>query len=146
MLVGFRQATTDRVREPAPSYDAEAQRHAEFLFDHERLNVYQQALAFVRWCHKQEHRQCATRSLISTLDISSTGMVLNIAEGNGKFSKKDRCRFIEQARTAALRAAANLDVVTARKPEFESGIEDGKTLLTSAVRMLVAWHQSLSAE
>lgn len=80
---------------------------------------------------------------MNLLDKASTGVVLNIAEGNGKFSRKDRIRFIDHARTAALQAAANLDVLAVRQAQSRSDVADGKGLLADAVRMLVAWERSL---
>ena len=77
------------------------------------------------------------------LDKTSTGMTLNIAEGNGKFSAKDRCRFIGHARTAALHSAATLDVFAARHKEQAGNVLEGKSLLVDAVRMLVAWQRSI---
>ena len=75
-------------------------------FDHERLDVYRKALDFVRWCVGLGRNGDVARSVEIALDRASTGVVLNIAEGNGKFSAKDRCRFIDHSRTAALQAAA----------------------------------------
>src|SRR5947207_6782236 len=46
---------------------------------------------------------------------ASTSIPLNIAEGNGKFSAKDRARFFEMARGSALECAACLDVLLVRK-------------------------------
>ncbi|PWT85235.1 MAG: hypothetical protein C5B58_03420 [Acidobacteria bacterium] len=36
------------------------------------------------------------------LDRASNSIALNIAEGNGKFSSKDRCRFFDIAHGSAL--------------------------------------------
>src|SRR6266571_3398803 len=39
------------------------------------------------------------------LDRASTSVSLNIAEGNGKFTSPDRCRFFDNARGSALESA-----------------------------------------
>ena len=115
-------------------------------FDHERLDVYRKALDFVRWCVELGRSGDVTRSVEIALDRTSTGVALNIAEGNGKFSAKDRCRFIDHARTAALQAAATLDVLATRHMELKQKTMEGKGLLADAVRMLVAWQRSLTEE
>ncbi len=115
-------------------------------FDHERLDVYRKALDFVRWCVGLGRSGDVARSAEITLDRTSTGVALNIAEGNGKFSAKDRCRFIDHARTAALQAAAILDVLATRQVELKQKTMEGKGLLADAVRMLVAWQRSLTEE
>ena len=49
------------------------------------------------------------------LDRASTSIALNIAEGNGKYTAPDRCRFFDIARGSALECAACLDVLVAKK-------------------------------
>ncbi len=49
------------------------------------------------------------------LDRVSTSIALNIAEGNGKCSAPDRCRFFDITRGFALECAACLDVLVAKK-------------------------------
>ena len=55
-----------------------------------------------------------------------------------QFSMKDRCRFIEHARTAARQATATLDVLAVRHAKSTRDVTQGKGLLADAVRMLVA--------
>jgi four helix bundle protein len=146
MLIGFRASTAKRVKEDGVSYGRDQERRQMTLFDHENLDVYQRALDFVCWCDALRRKQCTVRSVEIALDRASTGLTLNIAEGNGKFSTKDRCRFIGHARTAALQAAANLDVVAARNSELRRTADEGKGLLVDCVGMLVAWQRSLAGE
>ena len=49
------------------------------------------------------------------LDRASTSIPLNIAEGNGKYTALDRCKFFDTARGSALGCAACLDVLVAKK-------------------------------
>ena len=146
MLIGFRKATGRQVREERLPYGTDNAGNGKVFFDHERLKVYQNALEFVRWCDKLRRSQCVTRSVEIVLDRTSTGLALNIAEGNAKFSTKDRCRFIGHARTAALQAAANLDVVAVRDAQLEWKAQGGKAVLAESVRMLVAWQRSIAGE
>ena len=61
---------------------------------------------------------------------------MNIAEGNGKRSKKDRCRYLDIARGSALESAACLDVFVARKLTVPEEVAAGKALLRRVVEML----------
>jgi len=71
------------------------------------------------------------------LDRASTSIPLNIAEGNGKFSVKDRARFLEMARGSALECAACLDVLVARKLATEEQVAGAKSELAAIVRMMI---------
>jgi len=146
MLIGFRQSTGREVREERVPYERDNTSGNLVWFDHERLDVYRKALDFVRWCIGLGRSGDVARSVEIALDRTSTGVVLNIAEGNGKFSTKDRCRFIDHARTAALQAAAILDVLATRHVELKQKTMEGKGLLADAVRMLVAWQRSLTED
>jgi four helix bundle protein len=143
LLVGFRKSTGYEVREEGERYiTARAQAH-RIWFDHEKLDVYHKALDFVAWCDQLCKRAWIKRPVAKSLDKASTGVVLNIAEGNGKFSSRDRCRFIDHARTAALQAAAILDIVSLRQGKTKPLVAAGKSVLADIVRMLVAWQASL---
>ena len=71
-------------------------------FDHEKLDVYQEAIAFCGWVGAFIAGISAKAAAKDQLDRASTSIPLNIAEGNGKFSAKDRARFLEMARGSAL--------------------------------------------
>ena len=65
-----------------------------------------------------------------------TSVPLNIAEGNGKFTSPDRCRFFDNARGSALESAACLDVMVAKGFVEADEIQDGKAMLVRMVSML----------
>ena len=69
------------------------------------------------------------------LDRASTSIPLNIAEGNGKFSKKDSGRFFQIAHGSALESAACLDLPVARRCPRDA-IVSGKATLEEIVKML----------
>ena len=48
------------------------------------------------------------------LDRASTSIALNIAEGNGKYALKDRCRFFDIAHGSALECASAQDILVAK--------------------------------
>jgi four helix bundle protein len=62
---------------------------------------------------------------------------LNIAEGNGKFGPKDRCRFFDIAHGSALECAAGLDILVAKSKLRTADIRPGKESLQKIVRMLI---------
>jgi four helix bundle protein len=71
------------------------------------------------------------------LDRASTSIALNLAQGNGKFTAPDRCRFFDISRGSALECAAALDILAAqgRFPLLE--VAPGKDRLRKIVSMLV---------
>jgi hypothetical protein len=64
------------------------------LFDHEKLQVYQDSLAFIAWLEPLLQELPKSIAVRDHLDRASTSIVLNLAEGNGKFTLPDRCRFL----------------------------------------------------
>jgi four helix bundle protein len=64
-------------------------------------------------------------------------MPLNIAEGTGKFTQRDKCRYYDSARGSALECAACLDVLVAKRLVKPDRIVAGKLLLGPVVSMLI---------
>jgi four helix bundle protein len=62
---------------------------------------------------------------------------LNIAEGNGKATVADKCRFFDIAHGSALECAACLDVLQISGALTAPEIEAGKTILSRAVGLLI---------
>ncbi len=87
----------------------------KIYFDHEKLDVYQESIAFCGWVGEFLSAISAKAAAKDQLDRASTSIPLNIAEGNGKFSARDRARFFEMARGSVLECAACLDVLLVRK-------------------------------
>ena len=106
-------------------------------FDHEKLDVYRESIAFCGWVGEFLSAISAKAAAKDQLDRASTCIPLNIAEGNGKFSNKDRSRFFDIARGSALECAACLDVLLARKLATDEQIVPGKERLVRVVQMLV---------
>jgi four helix bundle protein len=113
-------------------------------FDHEKLHVYQNSIEFVSFCDVFLQNAPKKLSVYDQLDRASTSIPLNIAEGNGKTSKKDRCRFFEIARGSALECAACLDVIVVKKHFKADEVEDGKKQLHSIVSMLMGLIKAFS--
>ena len=106
-------------------------------FDHEKLDVYRESIAFCAWVGEFLQALPSKISAKDQLDRASTSIPLNIAEGNGKFSSRDRARFLEMARGSALECAACLDVLVARKLASADQTGEAKGQLAGIVRMLM---------
>src|SRR5690349_4928580 len=106
-------------------------------FSHEKLDVYQEAISFVAWISPLLDELVRTGDVKDQLDRASTSIVLNIAEGNGKYSVKDRCRFFDIAHGSALECAAGLDILVAKRKLGCDQIRPGKEILLRIVRMLI---------
>jgi four helix bundle protein len=109
----------------------------EIWFDHEKLEVYREAIAFIAWISALLETTGRIGDVKDQLDRASTSIPLNIAEGNGKYLPKDRCRFLDIARASALECAAGLDILVAKTKATPAQIRPGKERLQRIVRMLM---------
>ncbi len=107
------------------------------FFDHEKLNVYQVSLTFNEWVGELLPSIEAKAAAKDQLDRAATSIPLNLAEGNGKFSKRDRARYFDIARGSALGAAASLDVLVSRKLMTSAQVISAKQQLVQIVNMLM---------
>jgi four helix bundle protein len=85
----------------------------EVYFLHESLVVYQRSLQVHAaldglWGLEHKRGRYARR-----IDELSTSLTINIAEGNGRFSKLDHGKFVSTAEDAGTKLAAYLDLVEA---------------------------------
>lgn len=106
-------------------------------FDHEKLSVYQTAIRFVAWAAELLKTIPKGLAAHAQLDRASTSIALNLAEGNGKSTEADRCRFFDIARGSALESAACLDVLVAKNAATAEQVSDGKQMLIEIVSMSV---------
>jgi four helix bundle protein len=109
----------------------------KIYFDHEKLDVYREAINFCAWVRKFLAAISVKAAAKDQLDRASTSIPLNIADGNGKFSPNDRARFFEIARGSALECAAALDVLVARELARPEQITPAKESLVRIVERLV---------
>jgi four helix bundle protein len=108
------------------------------VFDHDRLDVYQRAVQLLDLVDQIVDQMPSGRAhLKDQLDRAATSVVLNIAEGAGEFSPRDKRRFYRMARRSATESAAILAVVTRRKQAPEELLRDALELLHRIVSMLV---------
>ncbi len=115
-------------------------------FDHEKLDVYRRAVAFAGWADALLGTLPAVSAVCRQLDRAATSIALNIAEGNGKFSHRDRCRFLDIARGSALECAACLDILVAKGATSDNVVVEGRQHLKAIVSMLVGLIRKLAPE
>jgi len=116
------------------------------FFDHEKLVAYQRSIEFVAWSTDLLEAIATKLSVLDQLDRASTSVPLNIAEGNGKYTVPDRCRYFEIARGSALECAACLDVLVAKGKCTTEQTQIGKALLHEVVCLLVGLIRSISPD
>ena len=115
--------------------------------DHERLDVYQVALEFLVLADEVVQQLPRGRShLADQLTRASTSIVLNLAEGTGKFSRPDQRRYDLSSSGSATESAAILDICLRLKLIDQHVHERGKGLLERIVSMIVKLAKSLEGE
>jgi four helix bundle protein len=115
-------------------------------FDHEKLDAYKKALAFAAWAEPVLERLPKSAAVQNQLDRARTSIVLNIPEGNGRFTSADRCKFFDIARGSALECAGCLDLIFIKKMLSEVELDAGKTLLRDIVSLLIGLIRSNSPD
>jgi len=111
MLTGLRKSWGNpALREESVEYGGESLEPSPASFGHERLMAYRTALDFVGWFHQLPRGRELSYRLDRQVDKTSTSMVLNIAEGNGRRGLEDRRRFLKVAEASAVKAATYLDL------------------------------------
>ena len=115
----------------------------KIFFDHEKLIVYQRALEVITFFEIIFEKGIGS-SYKGQLERASSSITHNIAEGNGKFTSKDRCKYFDIARGSALECASGLDIQFIKKKISKEELYNGKTLLKEVVSMLVGLIKSNS--
>ena len=108
----------------------------EIYFDHEKLNVYQKAIEFIEWLENIINRN-AKKSILDQIERAANSILLNIAEGNGKFTGRDKCRYFDIARGSALECAASLDIMFRKDIIKYEELIFGKNILKEIISMLI---------
>ena len=106
-------------------------------FDHEKLDVYRLAVEFVARANDViEHLPRGRGYLSDQLQRAALSIVLNIAEGAGKFSQADKSSFYTRARGSATECAAVLDVCRKLNLVTPASTEENKAILDRIAKML----------
>ena len=85
-----------------------------YIFNHERLDAYQLSLEVVRRIDALRLLDGLPRPGFRRIDEAATSIVLNIAEGNGRFAHLDHGRFIQIANRSNTKLAARLEMCALR--------------------------------
>ncbi|HEY5910634.1 MAG TPA: four helix bundle protein [Verrucomicrobiae bacterium] len=111
MVIGLRKAWAESVARKEPAdYSAKPSTPETPFFHHESLEVYRTALAFMDWFVSLTRTKELSNRLVRQVDEAGTSIVLNIAEGNGRYAELDHHRFAQIAQSAAVNAAVLLDL------------------------------------
>ncbi len=109
----------------------------EPIFDHDRLDVYRLSIEYVASAFDVSKSLSGMRRHARDQWLrASQSIPLNIAEGNGKHSLKDRARFFDIARGSSFACAAIQDVLVASGGMDSDSSDKLKRLLRRIVSML----------
>ena len=109
----------------------------ECCFDHERLEVYQESIAFIAWLSALLDGTVRIGEVKDQLDRASTSIPLNIAEGNGKYAARDSCGFLISPMARRVKFTAGLDILVAKAKLKPDQVRPRKESLQRIVRMLI---------
>ena len=112
--------------------------------DADRLDVYRVAREFdVFAARVLPRRGCA--SLRDQLERASSSIVLNIAEGCGRYARPEKAHFYLIARGSAMECAGVLDVALGRGLTTAAAHRHGRGMLVRVVQMLTRLAQRMQA-
>jgi four helix bundle protein len=134
ILIAMWKTTGIRVREDHAEYRTKKGN----LFSHEDLDVYQAGLQLVAWLESMTTELTCSADLLLKLDKATTAIVLNIAEGNGRFTGTDQAKFFGIAYKSTVQSASFLDLSTANGPADASRMDLGRELLRRIAAMLTS--------
>jgi four helix bundle protein len=134
ILVGLRKSwANDQLQEEEGEY-----RITQKIFAYERLEVYQIGVQFIGWFQAQPAGAALSSRLFLQLDKLGTSVVLNIAEGNGRYEVGDRRTFLATAEASAAKSAAYLDLICESGDLDPQERDVGLELLRRVAQMLHA--------
>ena len=106
-------------------------------FDHEKMDVYQLSVDFISIANELVESIPKGRAYLGNqLQRAALSIVLNIAEGAGKFSPKDKASFYTTARGSTAECAAVLDVCRQLQIIEEDLLKENKEILNRIAQML----------
>jgi len=137
MLIGLRNSwKSPRVAENTCNYlSGEAKEADSSVFHHETLDRYTVMLSFYRWFVSTGSGKSLSSSFERSADTLATRILLNIAEGNGRYAELSRQNFLDIANAAAAKLAVCLDMGVRRGVWNEKEVEDAKQLLLRVGQM-----------
>ena len=116
------------------------------MFDFEKLSVYKLAKSYYSDVNKLIAKTACSRSIQNQLERASLSILLNIAEGTGRSTNRDKRRFYVMARGSVFECAAVIDIL---KEENQIAKEDFASFyvrLEELSKMLHGLIRSMSEE
>ncbi|HEX7052043.1 MAG TPA: four helix bundle protein [Longimicrobiales bacterium] len=115
-------------------------------FGHERLDAYRASIDFFRIVVDLVRKvQPSDRALADQLHRAAASITLNIAEGAGEFSAKEKARFYRIALRSATECAAVLDLLAVSRGREIAARAPGRQILCRIVSMLTRMTQSTAS-
>ena len=145
MLIGLRKAWDQAMLEEERLPYQTSRSDIRPLFHHEGLDVYRLGLSFVEWFERQMAVQAPNR-LWRQVDDCATSMVLNIAEGNGRYAYLDQRRFLHVAHSALIKTAAYLDLIYVKGSNPQGADITGKQVLDRIAAMLTRMEEAATKQ
>ncbi|MBL7692184.1 MAG: four helix bundle protein [Flavipsychrobacter sp.] len=110
----------------------------------ENLEVYKKAFSINQKIYRfLKHNTTIVRYMRDQLGRASLSIQLNIAEGSGRFAKKDRRNFFVMARSSALECASIIEFLVAEEEmptefhlELRNGFEEISKMLFTMIKNL----------
>jgi four helix bundle protein len=115
------------------------------MFDFQNLEVYKKAKIFYRESKRLISENNFSRNVNDQLLRASFSIVLNIAEGSGRFSKADRRNFFVIARGSVFECVAILDVLNDENLIDEKKFTDFLSKADELSRILFAMIKNLNS-
>jgi four helix bundle protein len=136
MMVGLRKSwTPGHVAEASTEYIAGNETETDGVFYHEKLDRYSVAIDFYRWLVSTTPGRSLNDPFGRSVDTLATRIVLNIAEGSGRYAELSRQDFLDTANAAAAKLAVALDMGARRGIWTASEAGTGKSLLVRVAQM-----------
>jgi four helix bundle protein len=106
--------------------------------DHERMDVYELVRQYNRLLHRLLLSVNATgfSAHLDQLRRAGASIGLNLAEGGGEYTPKEKARFYRMARRSATESAAALDWLVDVQATTEEAIEPARVLLRRITAIL----------
>jgi four helix bundle protein len=113
------------------------------MFEFQKLDVYKKAKSFHSDCKKLISAKKLDNYVKDQLGRASFSVVLNIAEGSGKFSRADRRSFFVISRASIFECVAVMDILSDEKViskeefiEFTEKAEELSKILYAMIKNL----------
>tara|TARA_R110000868_G_scaffold235087_1_gene488821 strand:- start:291 stop:635 length:345 start_codon:yes stop_codon:yes gene_type:complete len=114
------------------------------MFDFQKLVVYKKAKDFHVDCKRIILKSKLDRYVNDQLGRASFSVPLNIAEGSGKFSKKDRKNYFTTSRASVFECVAILDILSDSNKISKEELEALMSKADELSRILYAMIKNLS--